>query len=145
MNLKEKEVILDEIYVEQPNLLGSVVVLNQIGNTLEQIEVLLNILLIAHLALKESGIKLAKVTEGEQERELSKFMGHVKFTEGLSSSSELTAMRQYIESHEEKILLAYVHKEMLESGFHDLKYENSKYLIMAGFNIVNCISAAKIA
>ncbi|PCI46016.1 MAG: hypothetical protein COB51_08150 [Moraxellaceae bacterium] len=145
MSLKEKEVILDEIYVEQPNLLGSVVVLNQMGSTLEQMEVLLNILLVAYLALNESGIKIAEVTESEQERELSRFVGHVKFTEGLSSSSELTAIQQYIESHEEKTLLAYVYKEMLESGFHDLKYESSKYLIIAGFNIVNCISAAEIA
>lgn len=145
MNLKKKEAVFDEIYIEQPNILGSILVLKQMGNTLEQMDILINVLLVAFLALKEAGLKLETVTEYEQGRELSRFVEQVQFTEGLSSIAESDAMQQYIDAHEEKVLLAFAYTEMLNAGFTELKHENSKYLILAGINVVNCISAAKLA
>ena len=55
LNIKEKELICDEIYKEQPNLFGSVIVQQRLGNSLEDIDVLLEILIVLHLSLKEAG------------------------------------------------------------------------------------------
>ena len=145
MSLKDKEAIIDEIYLEQPNLLASVLVLKQMGSSLEDMEVLINILLVTHLALKDACIKLLKITENDQDREMARFVGHVKFTEGLSSASETQAMQDYINSHEEQLLLAHAYNEMSNAGFTELRSEAAKYLILAGVNIVNCISTAKMA
>ena len=145
MSLQEKETIVDEIFNKQPNLLASVLVQSQMGNSLEKIDILLNILIVAHIALKESGVKLKKITEELQETEMAKFVAVVNFSEGLSSASINSSINQYITSQREKYLLAYAFNEMNNSGICNLETENSKYLIMAGINIVNCISAAKLA
>jgi len=65
MNPVEAEKVLDEIHFEQPILLSSVLVQHQMGNSMEQVEVLLNLLIIAHLALQYSGVKIRTVTEKE--------------------------------------------------------------------------------
>lgn len=145
MNLQEKEAVVDEIFNEQPNLLASVLVQSQKGNSLEQIDILLNILIVAHISLKESGVKLKKITEDLQENEMAKFVAIVKFSEGLNSASIISSISQYIASQREKYLLAYAFNEMNSSGICSLETKNSKYLMMAGINIVNCISVAKLA
>jgi hypothetical protein len=144
MNLQEKEAVVDEIFNEQPNLLASVLVQSQMGNSLDKIEILLNILIVAHISLKESGVKLKKITEDLQENEMARFVATVNFSEGLNAASINSAINQYITSQREKYLLAYAFNEMNNSGICSLETENSKYLIMAGINIVNCISAAKL-
>jgi hypothetical protein len=118
------------------------------GNSLKQMEVLINILLVSYVALKESGIKISKISkisEDLQDKEMARFVASVKFTEGLSPSSIEDSLQQYVSSQNEKILLAFALNEMLDSGFTHLENENSKYLIMAGINMVNCISAVKTA
>jgi len=145
MNLQEKETVVDEIFNQQPNLLASVLVQNQMGNSLEQVDLLLNILIVAHISLKESGVKLKKITEDLQENEMAKFVAIVKFSEGLNVASINSSINQYITSQREKYLLAYAFNEMNNSGICSLETESSKYLMMAGINIVNCISAAKLA
>src|SRR5680860_2803 len=145
MSMQEKESFFDEIYIEQPNLLASVLVQQQMGNSLKQMEVLINILLVSYVALKESGIKISKISEDLQDKEMARFVASVKFTEGLSPSSIEDSLQQYVSSQNEKILLAFALNEMLDFGFTHLENESSKYLIMAGINMVNCISAVKTA
>jgi len=47
------------------------------GNSMEQVEVLINILLVPHLALKESGIKIVKISESLQDKEMAKFVATI--------------------------------------------------------------------
>lgn len=145
MSLKEKEHVVDEIFNEQPNLLASVLCLQQIGNSLESIDVLLNILIVAHLSLRESGVKVVKISEQLQEKEMARFVEEVKFTKGLSASGIADSLQQYAASKNEQYLLAFSLNEMMNAGFANLDQEQSKYLIMAGVNIVNCISSVKLA
>ena len=145
LSLQEKEVIVDEIFNQQPNLLASVLVQSQMGNSLESMDVLLNILIVLHVSLKESGVKLRKITEDLLETEMAKFVAIVNFSDGLNSTSITSSISQYIMSHKDKYLLAYAFNEMNNSGICSLETENSKYLIMAGINIVNCISVVKLA
>lgn len=145
MSMKEKESVFDKIFTEQPNLLASILVQQQMGNSMEQMEVLINILLVSHLALKESGIKIVKISESLQDKEMAKFVATIKFTEGLSASNLESSLQQYVASQKEKVLLAYALNEMTEAGFTRLENESSKYLILTGINMVNCISAARLA
>jgi hypothetical protein len=145
MDLVESEKVVDEIYLEQPNLLASVLVQNQMGNKIEDVEVLLNILIVTFLALKYSGVKIEKISEKTQEKELAKYTGHIGFLEGLNNKTTEVAIKQFTESKSEKALMAYVIETMLRAGFTKRKNENAKYLVMTGVNIVNCICVAKIA
>jgi hypothetical protein len=145
MDLTESEKVVDEIYIEQPNLLASVLVQNQMGNKIEDVEVLLNILIVTFLALKYSDVKLEMISESLQEKEMAKYAGHFEFLEGLNQQNTEEAINQFSKNKSEKLLLSYVIGAMMEAGFTKRKNENAKYLLMSGINIVNCICVAKIA
>ncbi len=141
MTMPEKEVEFDIIHKEQPNLLGSIIVQQQMGNTLEEIEVLLNLLLVVHLSLREAGVQLPTVSEEEQDRQLRLLVARVRFSEDLDKSLFDQALQQMIDDHPEKYLFAYALNEITQAGFLSIKKESAKYLIMAGLNLVNCIHA----
>ena len=145
MTLKDKEKIIDKIHLEQPNLLASVLVMHKMGNSLESIDVLLNILIVSYLALSDSGIRIVKISENLQEKEMTRLVGSVNFTAGLTASGVDDSLQQYIASHKEKYLLNYVLNEIINSGIVHLQHENAKYLMMVGINMVNCISSAELA
>jgi hypothetical protein len=145
MDLIESEKVVDEIYLEQPNLLASVLVQNQMGNKLEDVDVLLNILIVTFLALKYSNVKLEMITENIQEKEMAKFAGHFEFLEGLNQKNTEEAINQFSDNKSEKLLFSYAMGAMMEAGFTQRKNESAKYLLMSGVNIVNCVCAAKIA
>lgn len=144
MDLIESEKVVDEIHQEQPNLLASVLVQHQMGNRLEDVEVLLNILMVTFLALKYSGVKLEKITEQQQTRELAKYTGHISFLEGLDQTNTTLAIDQFSDSKSEKSLMAYVLRTMVDAGFTKRSNESAKFLVMAGVNIINCVCIAKV-
>ena len=144
MNLKEKEKQFDIIHKEQPNLLASILVLHKMGRTYEEMDVLFHILLVAHLALKTSDTPIEMISEDLQEQQLARYIGHVKFMDGLSENDRDRALSDYMESHDEMPLMAYVIKQMKVAGFPYKQDEDSKQLMLCGMNIVNCIAAAKI-
>ena len=143
MDTKKKEILCDEIFVEQPNLLASVLVQQQMGNELQEIDVLLNILMVLHIAVKESGQKISKITEKEQEHQMKLFSAIVKFTEGMKDIFIEASLNEFIENHKESNLLSYIIGTMRSANFFENRKESSKYLIMAGVNLVNCIANAK--
>ena len=55
MNPAQKVQLADEIFLQQPNLLASVLVLSNMGVSTQQLEVPLNILLVTFQAMKCSG------------------------------------------------------------------------------------------
>lgn len=143
MDIKSKEILCDEIFIDQPNLLASVIVQQQMGNELKEVDVLLNILMVLHMAIKESGNKISTITENEQEYQLKLFSATVKFTESMGNNYIDESLEQLIKNHKESILLAYVIEKMRDANFFENRKENSKYLIMTGINLVNCIANAK--
>lgn len=143
LNIKEKELICDEIYREQPNLLGSVLVQQRLGNPLQDVDILLNILIVLHLSLKEADITISKITEQEQEHQLRLLKSTILFSEGLEDNLIKNSVNQYVANHSEPILLAYVIGTMRDSGFFEKREGNSKYLTMAGLNLVACIANGK--
>jgi hypothetical protein len=55
MSFEEREQLAEEVHARQPDLFFSVLVLQRYGATLVQIEVVLNLLLVFHEAMKNSG------------------------------------------------------------------------------------------
>lgn len=143
MDLMEKELVCDEIFIDQPNLLASVLVQQKMGNSLEDVDVLLNILIVLHLAIKESEQRISIITEDELEHQLKIFVSTVKFTEGMDGYFVDRSLSQYIAAHRECVLLAYVIGVMKDANYFENKNESSKFLIMSGINLVNCIANAK--
>lgn len=145
MTNKQKESIADELFAQQPNLLASVIVQSRLGNQMHHVDVLLKILIVLHLALKIAKVKIEPISEEIQGIELNRLVTNIKFTEGLSPSLSSKKLKQYVDNHKEKYALAFVFNELVTSGIADSEVECTKYLMLAGLNIVSCISVAKIA
>ncbi|MDY0361031.1 MAG: hypothetical protein RBR08_06245 [Desulforegulaceae bacterium] len=142
MDIKAKELAFEDVFAEQPNLLASILVQHRLGNTMNDVESLLHILLVLHFAIKEAGIVIPKISEHEQQRQLEILEHSVLFSEGMSSNLAQSSVNQYINNHKEPVLLAYVIGAMQEAGFLKNKNEASKFLIMTGINLVSCIAEA---
>jgi len=144
MNIEEKKLLVDEIFKEQPNLLASVLVQSRLGNSMSDIDVLLKILIVVHLALKKSKVNIETISEELQEMELNRLVASIKFTEDLNDSLTKQSVSQYVAGHKEKLALAFAFNELVKSGIATAQAETTKYLVLAGLNIINCVSAAKI-
>lgn len=140
MSMAQKEPILDELFQNQPNMLGSFLVQKQMGVSFEKMEFLLEILLICFQAMKESGLAWPLITEDEQDKQLARYVAAVKFGEDLSPSLQDLAMKQYIESHPEQHLFAFVIVEIRDWLGRIPPEETDRYVILAAANFVNCIA-----
>jgi hypothetical protein len=143
MSLKEKEAVCDTLYVTQPNLLGTVLVLPSLGVKMETVDVVLNILIVLHLAVEKSGQTLAVVSEQDVERQLHRFTATVLFAEGLDAHAFEQSLQQTVAYRKQPVLLAHVIDVLRRSGIADQPHENAKYPMMAAINLVNCIATAK--
>jgi len=140
MSMGQKEQVVDELFREQPSMLGSFLVQKQMGVSFEKMEFLLDILLICFQAMKESGLTWPLITEDDQDKQLARYVAAVKFGEDLSASLQDLAMKQYIESHPEQYLLAFVTVETKDWLSRILPEETDKFVILAAANLVNCIA-----
>jgi len=143
MNIRQKEVVMDEIFKSQPNLLASVLILAQMGNSLEQVGILIDLLLVIHELVRASGKTLKLVSESELDQQVSRFVAHLKSSENLGSEKANRAIDAYVKSHPEKVLLAYAIDEMQKAGFTELQHEASKLLFISGIGLVNCVAYGK--
>ena len=103
-------------------------------------DVVLNLLLVFHEAMKISGGSWPVVSEDVQERCLNRVSGRVCFTEGLSPQLQTQAVADAVESHPEKQLLAYVFGKFKESDLLGVETEAEKMLMLAALNLVECIA-----
>ena len=140
MTLKDRERLAEEVHEEQPNLFFSVLVLQRYGATLEQIEVVLNLLLVLHEAMKCSGGRWPLISEDVQERCLTRISARVRFIEGLTPQQQAQATSDAVGDHPEQQLLAYVFGKFKENGLLDIKTEAEKMLMLAALNLVECIA-----
>ena len=134
--------LANEVHARQPNLLYSVPVLQRYGATLVQIEVVLNLLLVFHEAMKISGGNWPVISEDVQERCLKRVSGRVRFIEGLSPQLQAQATADAVGDHPEQQLLAYVFGKFKESDLLGIKTEAEKMLLLAALNLVECIAEA---
>jgi hypothetical protein len=145
MNLKQKEAVVDEIFLSQPHMLGSVLVLQKFGVSMEKMEFAFELLLLCFQAMKESGLTWPLITEDEQELQLQLYTTTVKLGEDLSPALRDRLMRQYIENHPEKNLLACVWSETAIWLKSIASEDSDKYVMMVAANLVNCIAFVPVS
>ena len=140
MDIGKKEQLADELFRQQPNMFGSVLVQQQMGVSLEKMEFSLEILFICFQCMKESGLTWPLITEAEQDKQLARYVATVKFGEGLSLTLKDRAIKQYIKSHPEQYLLAFVTAETNDWLSRNATEDTDRYVMLAAFNLVNCIA-----
>ena len=144
MSIAQKTHLGDELFQTQPNLLGSVIVLQRMGVSLAKIEVALELLFICYQSMKQSGLRWPLMTEDDLDKQMARHVATVRFEEGLSSAERERALAQYLDAHPEKPLLAYVTGE-LNKWLAEIDPEvTDNYLMLACINLVNCIAFSTI-
>lgn len=138
MDMGQKEKLADELFRQQPNMFGSFLVQQQMGVSVEKMEFLLEILFICFQCMKESGLIWPLITEDEQDKQLARYVATVKFGEDLSPTLQDRAMKQYIESHPEQQLVAFVTVEIKDWLNRIIPEDTDRYVMLAAVNLVNC-------
>lgn len=144
MSLPEKVACMDEIQSEQPVLFESVAIQRQLGNEFDDMQVLFDLLLVIHLALRCEGIELETVSQQLHLTELRKFSEQMRFTHDLDANTYQQMMQQYHDDHAELALLVWVQRRMIEAGFADFGPSPTKHLMLAGVTMVNCVAESEI-
>ena len=72
---------------------------------------------------------------------MRRFVATVHFHHDLLGSLRNRALKQYIEAHPESALLAFVNVEAANWLQRVVPEESDKYVVMAAFNLVNCIAS----
>lgn len=140
MSFDERSQLAGEVHAQQPNLFFSVLALQGFGATLEQMEVVLNLLLIFHEAMKASGKAWPVISEDVQDRGLKRTSARARFIEGLTPQQQARAASDAIAEHPEQQLLAYVFGKFGEHGLLGIETETHKMLMLAALNLVECIA-----
>ena len=140
MNRQDKEALADELFQTQPHLFGSFLVQQRLGVSLPKMEFLLDLFFVCFQAMKESGLPWPLITEDELDRQSLRFAAFATFGEGLGSEIQGRSMLQYVEDHPEKELLAFIQMENKQWLKTIVPEESDKYVLMATWNIVNCIA-----
>lgn len=141
MTPAEKVELADEIFVQQPSLLGSILVLPRMGVGMVQLEVPLHVLLVAFQAMKRSGQAWPLVTEDVQEACLQRLTARMRFNEGLPAELVEQVVKQFCNEHSERYLLAFAYGTLGEHDLLRVRTEAEKFLLLAVLNLVECIAA----
>ena len=140
MDLREKEALADELFRVQPTMFGSVLVLHSMGVSPEKMDFALNLLFICFQAMKETGLAWPMITETEQDKQMARYVAAVRFGEDLSPAQSERAMKQYLDAHPERPLLAYITTELAKWLGSIVPEESDKYVMLGCANLVNCIA-----
>ena len=140
MHPAQKIELADEIFAQQPSLLASILVLPQMGVNMLQLEVPLHILLVTFQVMKRSGHTWPIIQEEVQEKCLQRLVARMRFNEGLSAQIAESLVKQFCDEHCERQLLAFVYGHLGEHDLLSARTEAEKYLMLAVFNLVECIT-----
>lgn len=148
MSLDAQVALTEEIHARQPHLLASCIALSRLGVDISAIERLLQLLLVCYQAMKESGLQWPMISAEEQERQLQRLVGSVLFSENIADPVTADKARsQYVASHPEQPLLAFVISEsnqwLLDLARRNAESESDKYVMMVAVNLANCIAYAE--
>lgn len=142
MGQTQRMQLADEVFAHQPNLLASVLVLQRMGASLQQMEVPLHILLVAYQAMKTSGHVWPVISEDTQDVCLARLTGRVLFARGLPAEQQQRSTQQYIDEHREQYRLAFTYGYLGDNDLLSARTEAEKFLLLAALNLVECIAFA---
>ena len=142
MDNEQKIQLADEIFVSQPNMLGSFLVLPKLGVPTKKIGLAFDTMLLCFQAMKESGLTWPVITEDDLERQSARTTAILKFYDSFSDENlRKNSAQQFIDDHTEKELFAWVItmcKDWLQSISPE---ETDKYVIHVAVNLVNCVAS----
>jgi hypothetical protein len=137
----QKMKLADEIFLRQPNMFGSFLVLPSLGVSNKKLGLAFDSLLLCFQAMKESGLKWPVITEDDIDRQSARTTAIIKFYDSFSESHlRKSSAQQYIDDHTEKELLAWVitmGNDWLKSVIPE---ESDKFVVHVAVNLVNCIA-----
>lgn len=99
----------DEVFVAQPNLLGSILVLARMGVSMPEVDIALHVVFIAFLAIKRSRHRWGMVTMDLQEACMERLTARMRSNDGLPAELAAELITQFHTEHAERHLLAYVY------------------------------------
>lgn len=106
-------------------------------------DLLVKILMISFRAMRLSGHRWALIREADQERQLTRLTGSVRFAADLPGGRQ-SGEQLFIAEHPEPMLLAYVLHElntwMQRPEVRRLELEQDKFVMFAALNTVQCIA-----
>lgn len=140
MDMVQKEALVDEIFRSQPNMLGSVLVLQRMDVSIEKMDTALDLLLICFQAMKRSGLPWPQISADDQDKQMSRYVATVRFGEDLAPAQSARAMARYIDTHPEKPLLTFVTSELNKWLARIVPEATDNYVMLASMNFVNCIA-----
>ena len=141
MDLSAKELLLDDIYQQQPNLLAAVLVLNKFDVALSDIDIMLNLLLVCYQIKIDLKQNWPLITADDQERLNKQLREQIMQTEYLSASNATHSIQFYIDTHREKFLLAYAYDVIIQAGWL-MQAEYKVDLSFAALGIIESITYA---
>jgi hypothetical protein len=135
MSLAQKEALADEIHRRQPYMLASCLVQSTLGSKPSAVEFLVRVLLVCYQSMRESGLQWPVVTEDEQDRQMQRWIGAVRFSENSAGQVAERAREQYVCGHPEQPLLAFVLSEtdqwLRQVSERETEAESGKFVMMA--------------
>ena len=140
MSPAQKVALADEIFLQQPNLLASILVLPRMGVGMVELEVPVHILLVTFQAMKLSGRAWPIVTEDVQDRCMQRLTARARFNEGLPGDLADKVVQQFCDEHPERYLLAFVYGYLGEHDLLRVRTDAEKFLLLAALNLVECVA-----
>ncbi|WP_313915079.1 hypothetical protein [Tahibacter sp.] len=143
MTVQDKLEMADAIFIEQPNLLASVLCMARAEYPPEHVDVLLDLLMITIRAVSDAGIRLEVISEEAQDRELRRLVAMINFSQEARAGLLNESLLQFPAFEKEPWLASYVLSSLQESGILFADHALSKNPIMVALNMVACIATAK--
>lgn len=140
MSAAQKVQLADEIYVKQPNLLASILVLPRFGVSALQLEAPIHVLLVTYQAIKRCGHTLPVISEDVQDACMQRLTATIRFTEGVPPALASQMITQHCADHRERNLLAFVYGYLGEHDLLSVRTDAEKFLLLGVLNLIECVA-----
>lgn len=140
MSAAQKVQLADEIYVQQPHLLASILVLPRFGVSAVQLEVPIHVLLVTYQAIKQCWHTLPAISEDVQDACMQRLTATMRFTEGVPPALASQMITQHCADHPERNLLAFVYGYLGEHDLLSVRTDAEKFLLLGVLNLVECVA-----
>jgi hypothetical protein len=142
MDMLQKELMLDEIYHNQPNILGLVLIQQRLRVSLQKMDFLLSLFLVCYQAMKDSGVKWPLITEDDIKQQMDRYIATVHFDNDPGGSLQKQSAPPDDDAFPEKPLLVFVQTETQNWLDTISPEESDKNVIVAAMSLANSIAFA---